>query len=48
MDFKMIDHALSFVSKWNLRGVELAFAFADAKKVTRVPPEKLRMDFVEK
>lgn len=45
MDFKMIDRALDFVSKWNLKGVELAFAFADAKKVTQVPPEKLQLNY---
>lgn len=47
LDFKMIDRALDFIRKWNLKGVELAFAFANAKKVTRVPPEKLQTHFVE-
>jgi hypothetical protein len=46
LDFKMIDRALSFIKKWKLQGVELAFAFANVKKVTRVPPEKIEADFV--
>ena len=43
----MIDRALAFVKRWNLKGVELAFAFANVKKVTRVPPEKIEVHFLE-
>ena len=45
LDFKMIDHALDFLRKWNLKGVELAFVFAGAKKVTCVAPEKVKIRY---
>lgn len=43
----MIDRALDFVRRWNLKGVELAFAFNGAKKITRVPPEKIQTDYLD-
>jgi hypothetical protein len=46
-NFKMIDRALDFVRKWNLKDVELAFAFDGLKKVTRVPPEKVQLHYME-
>jgi hypothetical protein len=46
-DFKMIDRALDFVRRWNLKGVELAFAFNGAKKVTRVSPEKIQTNYLD-
>ena len=47
MNFKMIDHALEFVRKWNLQDVELAFAFADLAQVTRVPLDKISVPYSE-
>jgi hypothetical protein len=47
LNFKLIDSALDFVRKWNLKGVELAFAFADVEKVTRVAPEKIEVHYSE-
>ena len=47
MDFKLIDRALEFIKNWNLKGVELVFAFKGAKKITRVPPEKVQTQYQE-
>jgi hypothetical protein len=41
----MIDRALDFVRHWNLQDVELAFAFDDLSKVTRVPLDKISVNF---
>jgi len=46
-NFKLIDHALAFVRKWNLRDLELVFAFDDAEEVTRVPIEKMELRYSE-
>jgi hypothetical protein len=46
-NFKMIDRALDFINKWKLRDVEVAFAFDDAKEVTRVPLEKIALKYSE-
>jgi hypothetical protein len=47
LDFKMIDRALKFIEKWNLQGVELAFAFKDRQSVLQVSPEKLGLHYSE-
>lgn len=44
-DFKMIDRALWFIEKWALDDVEVVFAFQDRRAVTRVPREKLSMEY---
>ncbi len=44
-NFKMIDRALAFIDHWNLQDVELAFAFEN--KVTRVPLDKMTLDYSE-
>jgi len=46
-NFKLIDHALAFVHKWNLRDLELVFAFDDVEEVTRVPIEKMELRYSE-
>jgi len=46
-DFKMIDRALQFIAHWNLKEVELAFAFSDRQEVKRVPLEKIALQFSE-
>ena len=46
-NFKMIDYALEFISKWRLDDVEVAFAFDDLKEVTRVPVEKIALKYSE-
>lgn len=46
-NFKLIDHALSFVEKWHLQDVELAFAFDDLEEVTRVPIDKMELRYSE-
>ncbi len=38
-DFLFIDHAVQYVETWELREVELAFAFDDPAWVTTVPLE---------
>jgi hypothetical protein len=43
----MIDRALEFVATWDLRGVELAFAFGKTASVTTVPAEKLSLRYSE-
>jgi hypothetical protein len=45
LNFRMIDRALEFITKWNLQGVEVAFAFDDFKKITRVPLEKIALKY---
>ena len=45
LNFKMIDRALEFVRQWNLKDVELAFAFDDLSKVTRVPLDKIAVNY---
>lgn len=47
-NFKLIDHALSFVEKWHLQDVELAFAFDDVGEVTRVPIDKMELRYSER
>ena len=46
-DFKMIDRALHFIEQWRLQEVELVFAFDDQSKVTRVPPERMKLKYAE-
>jgi len=47
LNFKQIDRAVEFIAKWNLRDIEVAFAFDDLKEVTRVPSEKIALKFSE-
>lgn len=44
-NFKMIDRALDFVSRWNLRDLELVFAFDDVEEVTTVPIDKMELKY---
>jgi hypothetical protein len=46
-DFRFIDRAVSFAATWELREVELAFAFEGAEAVTTVPLEKTAVRFAE-
>jgi hypothetical protein len=46
-NFKMIDRALEFIAKWQLQDVEIAFAFDDWEKVTRVPLDKMALHYTE-
>jgi hypothetical protein len=39
-DFRFIDRALQYVEAWELKEVELAFAFDDPQSVTTVSLEK--------
>ena len=45
LNFKMIDRALEFVRQWNLQDVELAFAFDDLSKITRVSLDKIAVNY---
>jgi len=45
LDFRMIDRALDFIITWNLKDIELAFAFRGAHNVTAVPPEKIGLRY---
>ncbi len=45
LNFKLIDRALEFVKQWNLKDVELAFAFDDLSEVTRVPLDKISVNY---
>ena len=47
LDFKAIDRALKFVATWDLKDVELAFAFNDLDYVTAVPVEKTLLRYSE-
>lgn len=46
-NFKMIDRALQFAQQWKLRDVELAFAFSGARRVRRVPLERIALQYSE-
>jgi len=46
VDFKMIDRALDFIDKWQLRDVEVAFAFRKGC-VRVVPLERIRILFAQ-
>jgi hypothetical protein len=41
LNFKSIDRALEFVQTWQMKEMELAFAFNDVPSITRVPLEKM-------
>ena len=47
LDFKMIDRAIQFVEKWNLRDVEVAFCFKDSHCVTGLPRERMAVEYSE-
>jgi len=44
-DFRFIDRALQYVETWELKGVELAFAFDDPVWVTSVPLERATLRY---
>jgi hypothetical protein len=44
-NFKLIDRALEFVERWQLKDMELAFAFDDVEDVTRVPLDKMELRY---
>ncbi|HOF69990.1 MAG TPA: hypothetical protein PLN97_01520 [Verrucomicrobiota bacterium] len=46
-DFKLIDRALQFIETWRLKDMELAFAFRNVNRVTRVPIEKTTLNYLE-
>ena len=46
-NFKMIDRALDFVSRFKLRDLELVFAFDDVEEVTSVPIDKMELRYLE-
>lgn len=46
-NFKMIDRALEFVSRFKLRDLELVFAFDDLDEVTTVPIDKMELRYSE-
>ena len=47
LNFKTIDRAIEFVQTWNLKEMELAFAFNDFSSVTRVPIDKAETKYSE-
>ena len=47
LNFKSIDRALNFVQTWEIKEVELAFAFNDLPSVTSVPIEKMLAGYSE-
>ena len=47
LNFKSIDRALEFVQTWQMKEVELAFAFNDAASITLVPLEKMATTYSE-
>ncbi len=47
LNFKMIDRAVDFVKKWNLKDVELAFAFDKLNHVKPMPLEKVGLSYSE-
>jgi len=47
LNFKSIDRALDFVQTWQIKEVELAFAFNDVPSVTLVPLEKMATTYSE-
>ncbi len=46
-NFKMIDRALQFIENWELKDVELAFAFEKVNQVTGVPFDRLSLKYSE-
>jgi hypothetical protein len=47
MNFKSIDRALQFVETWDLKEVDLAFAFNDAAEVTVVALERMATRYAQ-
>lgn len=45
LNFNSIDRALRFVEQWQLKDVELAFAFGDEETVTAVDVDRLKVKF---
>jgi hypothetical protein len=46
-NFRSIDRALTFIKTWNLKEVELAFAFKDHAAVKCVPHEQMAVKYCE-
>ncbi len=46
-NFKMIDRAIDFVTRFKLHDLELVFAFDDVQEVTSVPIDKMQLRYVE-
>jgi len=44
-DFRFIDRALRYVQTWEMKEVELAFAFDDPESVTTVPLERTELQY---
>ena len=47
LNFRSIDRALKFIEKWELKPMELAFAFNDLNYVTGVPLERVASRYSE-
>ncbi len=44
-DFRFIDRALQYVEIWELKGVEIAFAFDRPQSITTVSLEKISVQY---
>lgn len=44
-NFKTIDRALKFIENWNLRDVEVAFAFPGDDRVKGMPRDKIALEY---
>jgi hypothetical protein len=44
-NFKSIDRALSFIEKFRMKNVEVAFSFSNGEAVTNCPVERLRVEY---
>ena len=45
LNFNSIDRALKFIEQWQLKDVELAFAFGDDETVTAVEVDRLKVKY---
>jgi hypothetical protein len=45
LNFNSIDRALKFIEQWQLKDVELAFAFGDEETVTAVEVDRLKVKY---
>ena len=45
LNFNSIDRALKFIEQWQLKDVELAFAFGDEETVTAVDVDRLKVKY---
>ena len=45
LNFNSIDRALKFIEQWQMKDVELAFAFGDEDTVTAVEVDRLKVKY---